>query len=41
MKQVIIIRYSEIFLKGANRGFFENTLINNIKHALRGKEYTV
>lgn len=40
MKQVIIIRYSEIFLKGANRGFFENTLINNIKHALRGKEYT-
>lgn len=31
MKKVIIIRYSEIHLKGNNRGFFENTLINNIK----------
>lgn len=40
MKKVILIRYGEIFLKGANRGFFENMLINNINKALEGKKYT-
>jgi len=34
VKKVIIIRYSEIFLKGKNFGFFEKTLIDNIKCAL-------
>ncbi len=32
--KVIIIRYSEIHLKGNNREFFENALISNIKTAL-------
>lgn len=39
MKKVILIRYGEIFLKGANRGFFENTLINNLNKVLEGKKY--
>lgn len=34
MNKVIIIRYSEIHLKGKNRGFFENLLFDNIKLAL-------
>ena len=34
--QVLIIRYSEIHLKGNNREFFENALITNIKTALKG-----
>jgi len=34
MEKVIIIRYSEIFLKGKNFGFFEKTLISNIKSAI-------
>lgn len=37
MERLIIIRYSEIFLKGGNKAFFENLLIANIKTAL--KEY--
>lgn len=37
--KVILIRYSEIHLKGNNRGFFENALVNNIKHCLEGYEY--
>ena len=41
MKKVILIRYGEIFLKGANRGFFENTLINNINKVLEGKNYVL
>lgn len=34
MNQVIIIRYSEIHLKGNNRSFFENKLLNNIKKSI-------
>lgn len=34
MKQVILIRYGEIFLKGRNRSFFERTLINNLRTAI-------
>lgn len=34
MKKVVLIRYSEIFLKGKNFGYFENKLIDNIKNAL-------
>ncbi len=37
--KVIIIRYSEIHLKGNNREFFESALISNIKTALKGFEY--
>lgn len=34
-KNVIIIRYSEIHLKGGNRNYFEKALLNNIKLALK------
>ena len=34
MENVVIIRYGEIFLKGKNFGFFEKTLIENIKSSL-------
>lgn len=37
--KVIIIRYSEIHLKGNNRDFFESALISNIKFALKGYNY--
>ena len=32
---MIIIRYSEIHLKGGNRNYFEKALLNNIKLALK------
>ena len=35
MKKVIIIRYSELYLKGKNRGFFERALENNLIRALK------
>ena len=38
MEKAIILRYAEIHLKGNNRGFFENLLIENVKNAL--KKYT-
>ena len=31
MKEVILCKYGEIVLKGLNRGFFENMLINDLK----------
>lgn len=34
MDKVIIVRYSEIHLKGKNRSFFEDLLKNNLKSAL-------
>lgn len=37
--KVIIIRYSEIHLKGNNRDFFESALISNIKLALKEFDY--
>lgn len=36
MDKVVIIRIGEIYLKGKNRCFFENTLIRNIKEKLEG-----
>lgn len=36
MKKVIIIRYSEMFLKGKNRGYFERAFSVNIERALKG-----
>ncbi|MBE5745887.1 MAG: tRNA 4-thiouridine(8) synthase ThiI [Clostridiales bacterium] len=35
MKKVILIRYSEIHLKGNNKRFFEKLLLTNIKEALK------
>lgn len=35
MKNVIIIRYGELHLKGNNRGYFERRLIQNIKSSLK------
>ncbi|NNG66044.1 tRNA uracil 4-sulfurtransferase ThiI [Caldanaerobacter subterraneus] len=35
MKDVLLIKYGELALKGENRSFFENTLVKNIKYALR------
>lgn len=40
MKKVIIIRWSEIHLKGKNRSFFEKLLEENIKKSLRGVNYS-
>ena len=40
MEKAIIIRYSEIHLKGKNRGYFEKLLKNNIKNSLNGINYT-
>lgn len=39
MKKAIIIRWSEIHLKGKNRFYFEKLLVENIKHALKGVKY--
>ncbi len=39
MDNVILIRYGEIHLKGKNKRFFENKLIENIKRKLSGLEY--
>ncbi|MBQ7879322.1 MAG: tRNA 4-thiouridine(8) synthase ThiI, partial [Clostridia bacterium] len=36
MNRVIIIRYSEIYLKGKNRGFFEKAFEKNLTAALKG-----
>ena len=35
MNEVILVRYGEIFLKGKNYSFFENTLFKNIRHRLK------
>lgn len=36
MERVILVRYTEIHLKGLNRPFFESKLIENIRGALHG-----
>ena len=41
MKNVIIIRYAELFLKGKNRGFFERAFENNLSRALSAYEHTL
>lgn len=35
MKDVILLRFGEIYLKGKNKGFFETTLLKNIKKTIR------
>lgn len=41
MDNLIIVRYSEIFLKGNNRSYFENLLVSNIKNALKNYDCEV
>lgn len=36
MEKIILVRYTEIHLKGLNRPFFEKKLMSNMKGALRG-----
>lgn len=36
MKQIILVRYGEIILKGLNRPVFEDKLVNNIKKTISG-----
>ena len=41
MQKVIIIRYSEIYLKGKNKGYFERAFFTNIERALKGFAHTL
>ena len=41
MKQVIIVRYGELFLKGKNRNYFESVCVANMRKALDGMNYTL
>lgn len=41
MEKVIIVRYSEIHLKGKNRGYFERVLIVNMERALKGVKHEI
>jgi tRNA uracil 4-sulfurtransferase len=34
MKHVVVLRFGEIFLKGGNRAFFEQKLLENVKRAI-------
>jgi thiamine biosynthesis protein ThiI len=41
LEKVIIVKYGEISLKGKNRYYFENVLVNNIKKKLKGLHFKV
>ena len=41
MEKVIIIRYSEIHLKGKNRGYFERVFASNMEKSLRGIRHEI
>lgn len=41
MKEVILLRFGEIYLKGKNKGYFERTLLKNIRVALANFECEV
>lgn len=41
MRQIIMVRYGEIYLKGQNRPFFIKLLIRRIKEALKGEHTKV
>lgn len=41
MEKVIIVRYSEIHLKGGNRGWFERVLITNMEKSLKGLRHEI
>lgn len=36
---VILLRFGELYLKGANRNIFESVLIRNIKESLKGEDF--
>ena len=36
MKELLLVRYGEIFLKGLNRPYFFRSLVRKIRYALRG-----
>lgn len=40
VKNVILLRFGELYLKGNNRNYFENTLIKNIKTKLAGENFS-
>ena len=41
MEKVIIVRYSEIHLKGNNRGWFEKVLVVNMEKSLKGLRHEI
>ncbi|MBD5584248.1 MAG: tRNA 4-thiouridine(8) synthase ThiI [Clostridia bacterium] len=41
MEKVVIVRYSELHLKGKNRGYFERVLITNMEKALKGLKHEI
>ena len=41
MEKVVIVRYSELHLKGKNRGYFERVLIINMEKALKGLKHEI
>jgi len=41
MEKVIIIRYSELYLKGKNRGYFERVFATNIEKSLKGLKHEI
>lgn len=41
MKQVIIVRYAELYLKGKNRGYFERVFITNMEKSLKGLRHEI
>ena len=41
MKNVILLRFGEIYLKGKNRGYFEKTLLQNIRNKISSFNATV
>ena len=41
MRQLLLIRFGEVFLKGHNRNYFFNALINNIRGAVKSLGATV
>lgn len=41
MEKVIIIRYSEIYLKGNNRGYFEKIFVSNMEKSLKGIKHEI
>ena len=41
MQKVIIIKYAELFLKGKNKGYFEQMFFVNIERALKNYKHTL
>lgn len=41
MEKVVIIRYSEIHLKGKNRGYFERVFLVNLEKSLKGLKHEI